>query len=198
MGNGEEGMEEMNKPISISAPLSDTALRALRAGDRVLIQGIVYTARDAAHRRLAKALREGVDLPFDPRRQIIYYTGPAPAPPGTVIGPAGPTTAGRLDPFTIHLLQAGLKGMIGKGERSPETAAAIREAGAVYFAATGGAAVLLARSIRKAEVAAYPELGPEAVLKLEVKDFPVLVAVDTVGGNLHREGRKLYGIQKPL
>jgi fumarate hydratase subunit beta len=195
MGSGEWGMgnrDVTSKPISISAPLTDNVLRALRAGDRVLIQGVIYTARDAAHRRLAEALREGRDLPFDPRRQIIYYTGPAPARPETIIGPAGPTTAGRMDPFTIHLLQAGLKGMIGKGERSPETAAAIREAGAVYFAATGGAAFLLARSIRKAEVAAYPELGPEAVLKLEVKDFPALVAVDTVGGNLHREGRELY------
>ncbi len=191
MGN----RDVISKPISISAPLADAELRSLRAGDRVLVQGIVYTARDAAHRRLDEALREGGELPFDPRRQIIYYTGPAPTVPGTVIGPAGPTTAGRMDPFTAALLQAGLKGMIGKGDRSPETAEAIRAAGAVYFVATGGAAILLSRSIRKAEVAAYPDLGPEAILRLEVEDFPVLVAVDTVGGNLHREGRELYRMQ---
>jgi len=182
----------MNQPISISAPLDDAVLRSLRAGDRVLIRGVIFTARDAAHRRLAAALRAGEEPPFDPRGQILYYTGPAPAAPGSVTGPAGPTTAGRMDPHTVDLLQAGLKGMIGKGERSPETVKEIVRAGAVYFAATGGAAVLLARSIRKAEVAAYPELGPEAVLRLEVKDFPALVAVDTAGGNLYRQGRESY------
>lgn len=182
----------MKKPISISAPLTTADLQPLRAGDRVLIQGTVYTARDSAHRRLVKALEQEQDLPFDPRGQIIYYTGPAPASPGTVIGPAGPTTSGRMDPFTLPLLKAGLKGMIGKGDRSPETAADIQKAGAVYLVATGGAAILLARAIRKAEIAAYPELGPEAILRLEVEDFPALVALDIHGNNLYREGRKKF------
>ncbi len=159
-----------------------------------MIRGAVYTARDAAHRRLAECLRKGEELPFDLSGQVIYYTGPAPAPPGAVIGPAGPTTAGRMDPLTPPLLRAGLKGMIGKGERSPETAEAIRSAGAVYFAATGGAAVLLARTVGKSEVAAYPELGPEAVRRLEVRDFPALVALDTYGGDLYREERKKFKI----
>jgi fumarate hydratase subunit beta len=179
-------------PVVIATPLDPTSISRLRAGDRVLIRGTVYTGRDAAHRRLAELLQEGKDLPFDLRGQVIYYTGPAPARPGSVIGPAGPTTAFRMDPFTVPLLKAGLKGMIGKGDRSPEITAAIRETGAIYFAATGGAAVLLARSIKKSEIAAYPELGPEAVLKLEVEDLPALVAVDSHGGDLYREGRERY------
>ncbi len=182
----------MAEPIVISTPLSPEVISRLRAGDRVLIRGTVYTARDAAHRRLTESLRQGEELPFDLTGQVIYYTGPAPAPPGTVTGPAGPTTAGRMDPLTAPLLRAGLKGLIGKGERSPETAEAIRKAKAVYFAATGGAAVLLARAVRKSEIAAYPELGPEAIRRLEVEDFPALVALDIHGGDLYRAGREKY------
>ncbi len=182
----------MARTITISTPLDAGTISRLRAGDRVLIRGKIYTARDHAHRLLAALIREGADLPFDLRGQVIYYTGPAPAPPGSVIGPAGPTTAGRMDPFTPTLLEAGLKGMIGKGQRSETVVEAIRRTGAVYFAATGGAAVLLARSIKKSRLAAYPELGPEAIRELEVEDFPVLVAVDCRGGDLYREGREKY------
>ncbi len=199
MGNGEWGMGNtvqsrpvLNEPVIVSTPLDPDAISRLRAGDRVLIRGMIYAARDAAHRRLVDLLRAGKKLPFDLRGQVIYYTGPAPAPPGGVIGPAGPTTASRMDPFAVPLLRAGLKGMIGKGQRSPEVAEAIRAARAVYFAATGGAAVLLARAVRGSRVAAYPDLGPEAVLELEVEDFPALVAVDSHGGDLYREGRERY------
>lgn len=192
MGNADQSSPALNGPVVVATPLDPSSISRLRAGDRVLIRGTLYTARDAAHRRLAELLREGKRLPFDLRGQVIYYTGPAPAPPGSVIGPAGPTTASRMDPFTIPLLKAGLKGMIGKGGRSPGVVEAIREAGAVYFAAAGGAAVLLARSIHKAAIAAYPDLGPEAVLKLEVEDLPALVAVDSHGGDLYREGREGY------
>lgn len=173
MGNADQSSPALNGPVVVATPLDPSSISRLRAGDRVLIRGTLYTARDAAHRRLAELLREGKRLPFDLRGQVIYYTGPAPAPPGSVIGPAGPTTSSRMDPFTIPLLKAGLKGMIGKGGRSPGVVEAIREAGAVYFAA-------------------YPDLGPEAVLKLEVEDLPALVAVDSHGGDLYREGREGY------
>ncbi len=182
----------MSNPITISTPLRETDIRSLRIGDRVLIRGTVYTARDAAHRRFRELIAEGKELPIDLTGQIIYYTGPAPGRPDEVIGPAGPTTSSRMDPDTVPLLEAGLKGMIGKGDRGPEIVRAIREHGAVYFAATGGAAVLLSRKIRKRELAAYGDLGPEAVLRLEVTDFPVIVAIDSSGRNLYREGPKKY------
>ncbi|MFH1037092.1 MAG: Fe-S-containing hydro-lyase [PVC group bacterium] len=182
----------MSTTVTISTPLRESDLHSLRIGDRVLIRGTVYTARDAAHRRFIGLIAAGKKLPIDLDGQIIYYTGPAPARPGEVIGPAGPTTSGRLDPYTVPLLEAGLKGMIGKGNRGPEIIEAIKKHSAVYFAATGGAAVLLSRQIRKAVVAAYGDLGPEAVLRLEVIDFPVIVAVDTSGRNLYREGPEAY------
>ena len=178
----------MTRPISISPPLRRSDLLSLRAGDRVLLQGVIYTARDAAHRRFAELLRDGKELPIDLQGQVIYYTGPAPAQPGVAIGPAGPTTSGRMDPYTVPLLEAGLKGMIGKGDRGEPVIEAIKKHTAVYFAATGGAAVLLSHRIKKATIAAYPDLGPEAVLQLEVVDFPVIVAIDCQGRNLYQEG----------
>ena len=186
----------MITPISITTPLKESDILSLRAGDRVLLQGVIYTARDAAHKRLIDLLSEGKDLPIDLEGQVIYYTGPAPAKPGDVIGPAGPTTAYRMDPYTIPLLDAGLKGMIGKGDRGEAVMDAIKSYQAVYFAATGGAALLYSRAIKKVTVAAYPELGPEAILRLEVEDFPVIVAIDCSGTNLYREGVRGYKVPK--
>lgn len=188
----------MRAPVSIRTPLKESDLLSLRAGDRVLLQGVIYTARDAAHKRLIDLLREGKDLPVDLNGQVIYYTGPAPAKPGSVIGAAGPTTAFRMDPFTIPLLEAGVKGMIGKGDRGPVVIDAIKSHHAVYFAATGGAALLYSRSIKKATIVAYPDLGPEAILRLEVKDFPVIVAIDPSGTDLYLEGVKEYSKGKIL
>ncbi len=172
--------------LCLTTPLGDADVARLHAGDRVLICGVVYVARDAAHKRLVTALATGEPLPFDPAGQVVYYMGPSPARPGRPIGAAGPTTACRMDPYTIPLLRAGLKGMIGKGERGEQVQQALREYRAVYFAAIGGAGALLAQSICRAEVIAYPELGPEAVRRLEVKDFPAIVAHDIYGGNVYR------------
>ena len=186
----------MTTSISITTPLRESDILSLKAGDRVLLQGVIYTARDAAHKRLVELLREDKDLPIDLAGQIIYYTGPAPAKPGELIGAAGPTTAYRMDPYTIPLLAAGLKGMIGKGDRGEAVMDAIKSYQAVYFAATGGAALLYSRSIKKATVVAYPELGPEAILRLEVEDFPVIVAIDCRGRNLYQEGVREYKVPK--
>ncbi|MEA1927984.1 MAG: Fe-S-containing hydro-lyase [Candidatus Auribacterota bacterium] len=177
----------MTTPVSITTPLKESDILSLRTGDRVLLQGVIYTARDAAHKRLIELLREGKELPLELEGQVIYYTGPAPARPGEVIGAAGPTTAYRMDPFTPPLLEAGLRGMIGKGDRGKDVIEAIKQNIAVYFAATGGAALLYSHAIKKATVAAYPELGPEAILRLEVEDFPVIVAIDSSGDNIYRE-----------
>jgi len=164
----------------------------LRAGQRVLISGTVYGARDAAHRRMIEGLERGDGLPFELRGQIIYYVGPTPAPPGSVIGAAGPTTAGRMDRYTPALLALGLKGMIGKGPRSAEVRAAMQEHKAVYFGAVGGAGALLAQKIIAAEVIAYEDLGAEALRKLEVRDFPALVINDCHGGDAYQEGRERW------
>lgn len=185
----------MTTSISITTPLRESDILSLKAGDRVLLQGVIYTARDAAHKRLVGLLREGKDFPIDLKSQVIYYTGPAPTKPGDVIGPAGPTTSYRMDPFTPDLLKAGLKGMIGKGDRGEVVIDAIKKHKAVYFAATGGAALLYSRAIKKATVAAYPELGPEAILRMEVEDFPVIVAIDCRGRNLYQEGVREYKLQ---
>ncbi|MEX2572230.1 MAG: FumA C-terminus/TtdB family hydratase beta subunit [Gemmatimonadota bacterium] len=165
-------------------PLTAEAAAGLWAGQRVLLSGVVFTARDAAHRRMIELLEAGEEPPFPLRDQVIYYTGPSPARPGAVIGSAGPTTATRMDAFTIPLLERGLRGTIGKGYRSAEVREAMRTHGAVYFAAVGGAAALLARRIVEAEVIAYPDLGTEAVRRLLVDDFPVVVANDTAGGDI--------------
>jgi fumarate hydratase subunit beta len=178
--------------IILRPPLSDSDVEGLRAGDRVLFNGVIYTARDAAHARLVALLDEGKPLPFPVEGQIIYYVGPAPARPGAVIGSAGPTTSGRMDIYAPALMAAGLKGMIGKGSRSEEVKAAMAEHRAVYFAATGGAGALLSQRIVKAEVVAYEELGPEAIRRLEVEDLPAIVVNDIHGGDLYREGTSRY------
>jgi fumarate hydratase subunit beta len=177
---------------SITTPLDDSIVAGLKAGDRVTVNGVLYTARDMAHRRLIEALNRGEALPFDIAGQVIYYMGPAPAKPGQAIGPAGPTTSGRMDIYTSALLTAGLKGMIGKGNRSEAVRQAIKEHRAVYFAATGGAGALIARSIKKAEVIAYEDLGAEAIRRLEVEQLPVIVVNDMYGGDLYDEGKARY------
>jgi len=178
--------------MKITTPLTDEVIEKLRAGDKVEITGTIYVGRDAAHKRLIEALDKGEPLPFDPKGQIIYYMGPSPAPPGKPIGSAGPTTAYRMDPYTPRLLEQGLKGMIGKGNRGPEVKEALKKYKAVYFAAIGGAAALIANSIKKAEVIAYEDLGPEALRRLEVEDFPVIVVNDIYGGDAYEEGKAKY------
>jgi len=176
----------------ISAPLSNSDVESLRAGDHVLISGDVIGARDAAHKRLFGLLEQGKPLPVDLRGQIIYYVGPTPARPGEVIGTAGPTTAGRMDSYTPALLQAGLKGMIGKGERFEAVKQALRENKAVYFAAVGGIGALLRKCVQAARVIAYDDLGPEALRLISLKDFPAVVVNDCYGGDLYAEARKLF------
>ena len=178
--------------VRLTTPLKDSDAGKLAIGDQVLITGTIYTARDAAHARLAELIRAGRPLPFDLQGQIIYYVGPAPARAGKPIGPAGPTTSYRMDPYTPFLLEHGLKGMIGKGKRSAEVIAAMQRFRAVYFAAVGGAAALLARSIRAAEIVAYPELGAEAINRLTVEDFPAIVVNDVSGRDLYEEGQRIY------
>ena len=186
----------MNEVIKLTTPLSDADVEKLNIGDRVEITGIIYTGRDAAHKRLVELVKEGKELPFDIKGQIIYYVGPSPAPPGRPVGAAGPTTSYRMDPYAPVLIEAGLKGMIGKGARNQEVIEAMMRFKAVYFAAIGGAGALMAKSIKSAEVIAYPELGPEAVRKLEVVNFPVVVVNDVRGNDLYREGVKKYSHQK--
>ncbi len=178
--------------MRITTPLTDEVIEKLRAGDKVTITGTIYVGRDAAHKRFMEALDKGEPLPFDPKGQIIYYMGPSPAKPGKPIGSAGPTTAYRMDPYTPRMLEQGLKGMIGKGNRGPEVREALKKHKAVYFAAIGGAAALIANSIKKAEVIAYEELGAEALRRLEVEDFPVIVVNDIYGGDAYEEGKAKY------
>jgi fumarate hydratase subunit beta len=172
---------------NIETPIEDKMRKKLCAGDSVSLSGVIYAARDAAHKRLTDALKSGKALPFELKGQTIYYMGPTPARPGRVIGSCGPTTSGRMDAFTPALLAAGLAVMIGKGERSAEVKEAIKKQRAVYFVTYGGAGALLAKTVRKAEVVAYPELGAEAIMRLEVEDFPVIVANDMHGGDLFEE-----------
>lgn len=180
------------KPIHLSTPLTAEKVKALKAGDRVLLSGIVYTARDAAHKRLVDTLRAGQELPLHLQGQVIYYVGPSPARPGEVIGSAGPTTAGRVDAYTPPLLALGLKGMIGKGKRNDEVRRAIVKYEAVYFVTVGGAAALIARQIRRVELVAYEDLGTEAIRKLEVEEFPLVVANDVYGVDLFELGQRAY------
>jgi fumarate hydratase subunit beta len=175
--------------------MSADVIESLKAGDQVLISGVIYVGRDAAHKRLVEALDRGDKLPFDLKGQTIYYMGPSPTKPGHVIGSAGPTTSGRMDAYTPRLLAAGLKAMIGKGLRTEAVRKAIREHKAVYFAAVGGAAALIARTIVKSEIIAYEELGPEAILRLEVKDFPAVVIDDVHGDDLYQQGKAQYKVQ---
>lgn len=178
----------MSEPVRISAPLTDAVVEKLKAGDKVLITGVMYTARDAAHKRLIELLNSGKELPLDLKGQIIYYVGPTPEKPGEVIGSAGPTTSGRMDAYTPRLIELGLKGMVGKGARSKEVRDSIIAHKAVYMAAVGGAAALIRRSIKKAEIIAYEDLGPEAIRRLEVVDFPAIVVNDVHGGDLFLQG----------
>ncbi len=176
----------------ITPPLDDRDVESLRAGDRVLITGVLYTARDAAHKRLIELIDRGGELPFDLRGQIIYYVGPTPAKPGQIIGSAGPTTSGRMDVYTPKLLELGLKATIGKGPRSRAVKEAMKRYRAVYMAAVGGAAALLSKCIKKSEVIAYEDLGPEAVRRLEVEDFPAVVINDIYGNDLFIEAVERY------
>lgn len=176
----------------IYTPLTDEVVQDLRAGDRVLITGYIYTARDAAHKRMVEAIKRGEPLPVDLKGQIIYYVGPTPPKPGQVIGSAGPTTSIRMDKYVEDLLKLGLKGMIGKGYRSPQVRELLKKYKAVYFAAVGGVAVLLSRRIKSSEVIAYEDLGTEAIRRLYVEDFPVIVANDVYGGDIFEEGRKRF------
>lgn len=176
----------------IALPLTDGTLEELRAGDDVLLSGVMYVARDAAHKRIIEALEQGKELPFDLRGQTVYYMGPSPAKPGQVIGAAGPTTSGRMDIYAPRLIAEGLKGMIGKGMRSKPVKDAMKKHRAVYFAAIGGAGALISKRIKKSEVVAYGELGAEAVLRIEVADFPAIVVNDIHGGDLYEEGKAKY------
>lgn len=176
----------------ITLPLTEELAKSLHAGDTVYLTGTIYTSRDAGHKRMCEALARGEELPFDPKDATIYYVGPTPAKPGQVIGSAGPTTSYRMDAYTPPLLDLGLKGMIGKGKRSPEVIEAIKRNGAVYFGAIGGAGALLAKCIKKAEVIAYDDLGAEAVRRLEVENLPAVVVIDSEGRNLYEEGRRSY------
>jgi fumarate hydratase subunit beta len=178
--------------MKITTPLTDEVIEKLRAGDKVEITGTIYVGRDAAHKRFMEALDKGEPLPFDPKGQIIYYMGPSPARPGRPIGSAGPTTSYRMDPYTPRMLEQGLKGMIGKGNRGPEVREALKKHKAVYFAAIGGAAALIADSIKEAEVIAYEDLGTEALRKLRVENFPVIVVNDIYGGDAYEEGKAKY------
>ena len=176
----------------VTLPLTDETLASLKAGDNLLLNGVIYVGRDAAHKRIVEALDQGKPLPFDLKGQTIYFMGPSPARPGQPIGAAGPTTSGRMDSYSPRLIAEGLKGMIGKGMRSQAVKDAMKQYKAVYFAAIGGAGALISKSIKKAEVIAYEELGAEAVRRLEVEDFPVTVINDIYGGDLYQEGKARY------
>ncbi len=182
----------MAEKIRITTPFTEEMSRKLKAGDSVLISGIIYSARDAAHKVMTEALARGEKLPIDWNNQIVYYLGPTPAKPGDPIGSAGPTTSGRMDAYTPTMLEQGIKGMIGKGSRKPEVVESMKKNGVTYFAAVGGAAALIAKSVKKYEVIAYPELGPEALAALTVEDFPAIVVIDSEGNNFYEIGQKPY------
>lgn len=176
----------------VNTPLTDEIIFALHSGDRVLLNGFIYTGRDAAHKKLVEMIECGDKLPFELEGQTIYYVGPCPARPGRVIGSAGPTTSGRMDAYAPLLMDKGLKGMIGKGLRNKNVVDSIIKNKAVYFAAIGGAGALLAESIKEAEIIAFPELGPEAIYRLKVEDFPVTVIIDFKGNDLYKTGKEQF------
>jgi len=182
----------MSGIISIKTPLDAETLKGLRTGDRVHITGVLYTARDAAHERMREKIQNNEALPFDPAGQVVFYVGPTPPPPGKIIGSAGPTTAGRMDPFTPMLIDRGLKGMIGKGRRSKGMRDAALKNGCVYFGAVEGTAALLSECVRSAEVIAYDDLGTEAIRRIAVENFPAIVVNDLYGGDLYEDGRKRF------
>ncbi|MCF6157027.1 MAG: Fe-S-containing hydro-lyase [wastewater metagenome] len=179
-------------PMHIQTPLREDVIGNLQIGSKVLISGTIYTARDAAHMRLAERIDQDKDLPFDLQNQIIYYTGPSPARPNMPIGACGPTTSYRMDVYTPKLLSRGLKATIGKGSRSEIVIEAMKKYRSVYFAATGGAAALLARAVKKSEIIAYEDLGAEAIMRLEIENFPVIVVNDIYGNDLYKEGIAKY------
>lgn len=176
----------------VNTPLTDEVITDLHAGDRVLLSGTIYTGRDAVHKRLVEMINRGEELPIELKGQIIYYVGPCPARPGAVIGSAGPTTSGRMDAYAHRLLDKGLKGMIGKGSRNKDVVDSIIKNKTVYFGAIGGAGALLAEAIKEAKIIAFPELGPEAIYELRVKDFPVIVIIDCKGEDLYKIGREQF------
>ena len=178
--------------VRIETPLTEEKARALKSGDSVLLSGTVYTARDAAHKRIVEAMAAGTPLPFDPENSIVYFVGPTPAKPGQAIGSAGPTTSYRMDAYSPALIAAGQKGMIGKGKRSEEVVNAMKKHGAVYFGAIGGAGALLAQCIKSAELVAFEDLGAEALRRLEVENMPLVVIIDTEGNDIYEQGRAAY------
>ncbi len=178
--------------ILIKTPLTKETVKTLKAGDSCLISGVIYTARDAAHKRLCELVKEGKELPLDIKDSIIYFVGPTPARPGEAIGSAGPTTSYRMDAYSPTLIELGLTGMIGKGKRGPEVIDAMKKHGAVYFGAIGGCGALLAKCIKEAEVIAYDDLGAEAIRRIVVEDFPAVVIIDSEGNNLYETGRQNY------
>ena len=180
------------EPVRLQTPLTSEGNESLRTGDVVLLSGVLFAARDAAHARIREAIESERPLPFDPEGHVMYFTGPAPAKPGHALGPAGPTTASRMDPYSPLLIERGLKGMVGKGLRSERVISSMREHGCVYFGAVEGTAALLADRVKEAEVVAYEDLGAEAIRRLVVEDFPVVVVNDLRGGDLYREGRERW------
>ncbi len=184
--------EQVSYKKILSAPFSDETIKTLKAGDMVYISGVIYTARDAAHKRMSEMLERGESMPFDFEGQVVYYAGPAPAKPGKPIGSVGPTTGGRMDAYSPTLIAQGLKVMIGKGTRNDDVVDAIMKHTGVYFAAIGGAAALMARCVTKSEVVAFDDLGAEAIRRLEVKELPVVVAVDSYGGDVYKQAIEEY------
>ena len=180
----------MEKKITL--PLTEEIAKSLKAGDRVLLTGIIYTSRDAGHKRMCESLAKGEELPIDPMNATIYYVGPTPAKPGTVIGSAGPTTSGRMDAYAPTMMSVGARGMIGKGARLPEVVEAMKKYSGVYFGAIGGAGALLAKCIKSAKLIAYEDLGAEALRELYVEDMPLMVIIDSEGNNLYELGREEY------
>ena len=176
----------------ITLPLTEELARTLKAGDSVLLTGVLYTSRDAGHKRMCEALARGEELPFDPKDATIYYVGPTPAKPGQVIGSAGPTTSGRMDAYAPTMMSVGARGMIGKGARLPEVVEAMKKHSGVYFGAIGGAGALLAKQIKSCELVAYEDLGAEALRRLYVEDMPLVVIIDSEGNNLYETGRADY------
>lgn len=185
----------MQDEKKIAVPLDDETVKDLKAGDRVSITGTMYTARDAAHKRIVEAMDQNKPLPFDLNGQVVYYVGPSPAKPGQIIGSAGPTTSYRMDAYAERLMEKGMKGMIGKGMRSPDIITAMKKHKCVYFAAIGGAAALIAKSIKSVEVIAYEELGPEAVRKMAVEDFKAIVINDIYGEDFYEIGKEKYKVE---
>ncbi len=184
------------REFKLTAPLTDSDIEQLKSGDIVYLSGTIYTARDAAHKKFAEAIEQGNSLPFDPTNQVIYYAGPTPAKPGSPVGSIGPTTASRLDPYAPLLIERGLKGMIGKGRRSENVINAIQQYKCVYFGAIEGTAALISNLIKSAEIIAYEELGTEAVRRLEIEKFPLVVVNDIYGNDLYQEGKAQYQLTK--